>query len=102
MEKSVQKYIENSTYLIETENFEDLYALSIYLLEPKAIGKLTETFLDAGIDPLIQMKEIPKCYLYYGSVSEFQIPQGIQIISESAFKYSDLVKIYIPKSIKAI
>ena len=67
------------------------------------IGELTNILIQAGIDPLLGMTEIPTCFLYLQeSIKFFNIPQGITKINNYAFVYTDLESITIPNSVKVI
>ena len=67
------------------------------------IGELTNILIQAGINPLEGMTEIPMCFLYLQeSIKFFNIPQGITKINNYAFVYTDLESITIPNSVKVI
>ena len=72
-------------------------------LSIRDIGELTSILMQAGIDPLLGMTEIPTCFLYLQeSIKFFNIPQGITKINNYAFVYTDLESITIPNSVKVI
>ena len=67
------------------------------------IGELTSILMQAGIDPLLGMTEIPVYFLYLQeSIKFFNIPQGITKINNYAFVYTDLESITIPNSVRVI
>ena len=67
------------------------------------IGDLTSILMQAGINPLLGMTEIPMCFLsWQGDIKEFNIPQGIIKIGRRAFIYTDLESITIPSSVREI
>ena len=67
------------------------------------IGELTSILMQAGIDPLLGMTEIPVGFLAYrGDIKEFNIPRGITRIGLGAFEYTDLESITIPSSVGVI
>ena len=85
-------------------NLKQLYKLAenLYLSDPD-IGELTNILIQAGIDPLLGMTEIPTCFLYYQEgIKSFSIPVGIIKIGRGAFAYTDLESITIPNSVKVI
>ena len=85
-------------------NLKQLYKLAenLYLSDPD-IGELTNILIQAGIDPLLGMTEIPTCFLYYQEgIKSFSIPMGITRLGRSAFAYTDLENITIPNSVEVI
>ena len=85
-------------------NLKQLYKLTenTYLGD-LTIGELTNILIQAGINPLEGMTEIPMCFLYLQeSIKFFNIPQGITKINNYAFVYTDLESITIPNSVKVI
>ena len=67
------------------------------------IGELTSILMQAGIDPLLGMTEIPVYFLYEREgIKSFNIPQGITKIGVNAFEHTDLESITIPNSVKVI
>lgn len=76
------KYIYN-----DLNNSEDIYG--------KDIGKLTEIFLSANINPLNFLDEVPDYFLYNSKIEEINIPSNITRIGEGAFKHSKLETINI-------
>ena len=67
------------------------------------IGELTDILMQAGINPLLGMAEIPPFFLcMQEGIKEFNIPQGITKIGLSAFAYVDLESVMIPNSVKVI
>ena len=64
---------------------------------------MTELFLNAGIDPLINSKVIPISYLRGSNIKEFKIPDGITVILDGAFRDClELEKVSLPLSIGVI
>ena len=67
------------------------------------IGELTSILMQAGINPLEGMTEIPVYFLAYrGDIKSFSIPRGITKINSDAFEYTDLESITIPSSVGEI
>lgn len=80
---------------------QELYTMTKnpYLGDPN-MGGLTSILIQAGIDPLLGMTEIPTCFLYMQeSIKSFNIPQGITKINNYAFAYAGLGSITIPNSV---
>lgn len=67
------------------------------------IRELTSILMQAGVDPLQDMTEIPEDFLYeQENITEFNIPDGITKIGDSAFEDTDLESVTIPDSVKEI
>ena len=72
-------------------------------LQASDIGELTSILMQAGIDPLLGMTEIPVYFLYeQKGIKEFNIPEGITKINNYAFAYAGLGSITIPSSVGEI
>ena len=85
-------------------NLKQLYTIAKYpyLIDPN-IGELTNILIQAGIDPLLGMTEIPACFLYHQKdIKSFSIPTRITKINDGAFENTDLESITIPNSVKVI
>ena len=89
-------------------NTQELYKLAVDAYEqgdflPEYIGELTLILMQAGIDPLRGMAEIPPFFLcMQEGIKEFNIPQGITKIGLHAFAYAGLESITIPSSVREI
>ena len=103
MNESVKKFIEKHADLIKNEDFESLYSKSFKELYSDT-GKLTEALLNAGINPLDYLTEIPAYYLHQiSSVSKVVVPDYIASIGLSAFSACyNLTSIVIPNSVTSI
>ena len=85
-------------------DMQELYKLAenLYLSDPN-IGELTNILIQASIDPLLGMTEIPTCFLYHQKdIKSFSIPTRITKINNDAFTYTDLESVTIPDSVKVI
>ena len=72
-------------------------------LGDSTMGDLTDILMQAGINPLLGMTEIPMGFLYeQEGIKSFSIPQGITKVDMSAFERTDLESITIPDSVKVI
>ena len=72
-------------------------------VSPSDLGKVTEFILNAGIDPLIYMDDVPALYLYESTISDMRIPDHIKSIGEFAFRHcSSLTSVTIPNSVTRI
>ena len=89
-------------------DMQELYRLAVDVnkqgdLSIRDIGELTSILIQAGIDPLLGMTEIPTCFLYkQKGIKSFSIPMGITKINSDAFEYTDLESITIPSSVREI
>lgn len=72
-------------------------------LGDSTMGELTDILIQAGIDPLLGMTEIPIGFLAYrGDIKSFSIPIGITKINGSAFSFAGLESVTIPSSVREI
>lgn len=92
-------FIINNTYLIDTFQFDKLYAKC----DRNARSKLTQLFLDIDINPLEYMTVIPS-EMYSGlPIKILYIPSNIILIDNFAFEDCDsLTNITIPESVISI
>ena len=83
---------------------QELYTIveNLYL-SVSTVGELTNILMQAGINPLLGMTEIPVGFLaYQGDIKSFSIPIGITKINGSAFSFASLESITIPSSVREI
>ena len=67
------------------------------------IEELTSILMQAGINPLEGMTEIPSYFFaYQRDIKSFSIPQGITKINNYAFTFTGLESITIPDSVREI
>ena len=85
-------------------NTQELYRLAKNLrLSAPATGEFTSILMQAGVDPLEDMIEIPAYFLYeQKDIKSFNIPIGITGIGRSAFVSAGLESITIPSSVGEI
>ena len=95
-------FIEQYINLITENKFEDLYRIA--LREHIVIEDLTNSLLQADINPLEHMSYIPQDFLHRSvrSVDGFIIPNNIEDIRERAFYETDLTEILVPEGVKGI
>lgn len=69
----------------------------------ESISKLTEVFLQAGINPLDYLQVVPTMYLVYSkAISGVKIPDHITTIENSSFRSSHIIGVDIPVSVTHI
>lgn len=105
MNTEIKEFIEKNINLIEQRRFEELYDLAMTgtIRRELLVGELTETFLNADIDPAKYMKEIPSFYLYESDIQSYVIPNTINSIGPWAFaSCSRLTNITIPNGVTSI
>lgn len=95
-------FIEQYISLITDNKFEELYRIA--LREHVAIEDLTNSLLQADINPLEHMSYVPQDFFYRStkSIDGFIIPNNIVDIRERAFYETDLTEIVIPEGIQSI
>lgn len=85
-------------YKEEINNNDFIYIyndLNNTLVSGQDIGKITEVFLSAGINPLKFLNEVPDYFLYEANIKQIQIPSNITRIGRWAFERSKLEMINI-------
>ena len=101
---NLAEFIKTHVTEINNNDFTKVYKdADISLEHPASITKLTEIFLDAGIEPLKYMKEVPDRYLDESKITSVEIPNNITSIGRSAFRdCDDLTSITISNSVTKI
>ena len=99
---------EDVRYALRSNDMQELYKLTIdgFLqvdLSTGDIGELTSLLMQAGVDPLRGMTEIPAYFLYrQRDIKSFSIPTRITKIGNGAFTLTGLESITIPNSVREI
>ena len=103
MNEQLKEFIEQNIDLIENNNFDELYE-NIKGLGWNVIPKdVSETLLEAGINPLRHMSEVPEEFLYLSNIDGVDICNGIEVIKHAAFgRCKNLLDLYIPEGVYAI
>lgn len=103
IERSMREFFEDKQVQIalSTNNMEEVYNLALTYLYQYGISDVTYILINAGVDPLSGMIEIPKYFLYgRGDVEEFNIPPEILTIKAYAFSECRNLKYFdIPKTV---
>ena len=95
MNTEIKDFIEKNINLIEQGRFEELYDLAITGIIGRnlLVGKFTETFLGADIDPAEYMREIPPFYLNGAeTIKYYVIPDNAISIGNHAFCHCPKLK----------
>ena len=100
----LSKFIKAHVNEINNNNFAKVYEDTNDSLTPCLLtSKLTELFLDAGLEPLEYMQAVPANYLAYSKLTSITIPENITSIGRCAFSGCDgLMNITIPDSVTSI
>ena len=100
----LSKFIKAHVDEINNNNFAKVYEDTNDSLTPCLLtSKLTELFLDAGLEPLEYMQAVPANYLAYSKLTSITIPENITSIGRGAFSGCDgLMNITIPDSVTSI
>ena len=100
----LSKFIKAHVNEINNNNFAKVYEDTNDSLTPCLLtSKLTEPFLDAGLEPLEYMQAVPANYLAYSKLTSITIPENITSIGRCAFSGCDsLTSITIPDSVTSI
>ena len=100
----LSKFIKAHVNEINNNNFAKVYEDTNDSLTPCLLtSKLTELFLDAGLELLEYMQAVPANYLAYSKLTSITIPENITSIGRCAFSGCDsLTSITIPDSVTSI
>ena len=100
----VSKLINTHKTEINENNFTKVYEDAYnFVDDASSIGKLTEIFLDAGLEPLVYMQAVPDYYLCLSNISSVTIPNTVTSIGINAFyACKKLTSITIPDSVTSI
>ena len=100
----LSKFIKAHVNEINNNNFAKVYEDTNDSLTPCLLtSKLTELFLDAGLEPLEYMQAVPANYLAYSKLTSITIPENITSIGRCAFSgCEELTSITIPDSVTSI
>ena len=100
----LSKFIKAHVNEINNNNFAKVYEDTNDSFTPCLLtSKLTELFLDAGLEPLEYMQAVPANYLAYSKLTSITIPENITSIGRCAFSGCDgLTSITIPDSVTSI
>lgn len=101
----LSEFIKTHVDNINENNFAKVYEdANNQLKDSSSVGKLTELFLDAGIDPLKYMQTVPIHYVYYASkITSIVIPDSVKSIGYQAFdSCNSLTNIMIGKGVTEI
>ena len=99
MKEEIKHFIENHIDLIEDGKFKVVYE-ELRKLSVMYTGEFTKILLDAGIDPAKYMNGLPEGYLAGVKYKSYEIPENITFIGESAFAYTQLKSVAIPKKVE--
>ena len=126
---TAEELIEKNIDLIDNNQWEDFYINECEGLNGSIIRRLHHMFYEAGIDPITEgnMQFIPRCYFSNNiKIDSYIIPNTVlkikelafcrakikkikftensecYVIGQSAFEYSDLEEITLPKSLEYI
>ena len=99
-EEEAIEYIKDNLSLIDSNNFTSFYN-NLYM---GVRGNVTSLLLEAGINPLLYMDNIPACYQrHQKNIESINIPNKIKTIGVYAFEgCTSLTNITIPDSVTSI
>lgn len=99
----LSKFIKTHLDEINLNKFSKVYKDAKRVLGYDDIGRLTDLFVDAEINPLLYVKNIPEYYMYRSSQTHIEIPENIVKIGYGAFyKCTELKSVTIGNSVTSI
>ena len=99
MREDIKHFIERNIDLIDNGKFKTVYK-ELRKLSVMYSGEFTKILLDAGINPAKYMNELPEGYLVGAKCTSYEIPENITSIGGSAFAYTQLKSVVIPKRVE--
>lgn len=104
MIEELKSFLQANMQLISEDDFRTLYKNWSKYIDSDDVSDLTDVFLEAGIDPLNYLPEVPAKYAYYSKqLTKLIIPSHIDRILPFAFMGCDNLKeVILPASIKII
>lgn len=99
MREDIKHFIERNIDLIDNGKFKTVYK-ELRKLSVMYSGEFTKILLDAGINPAKYMDELPEGYLVGAKCTSYEIPENITSIGGSAFAYTQLKSVVIPKRVE--
>lgn len=86
--KQVEEFLKKEEVgdLINSLKFQDLYRLASRSLHYMNIGKMTDIFYEAGLDPLKYMDSVPNNFRSYSDASEVHVPSNVDFVGDKAFQ----------------
>lgn len=99
----LKRFIEDNITLVETHQFEELYAkLSSASYGALSAPEITAVLESIGINPLEHMKHIPPRFKDNFGLTELELPSNIEMIGADAFRNNKIEFLYIPEHVVSI
>lgn len=101
----VERFIQEQRDLIDANDFDAVYNVFYmqYALFDTDIGELSDVFIEAGINPLVNKTYVIPGMFYRSEQEEIILPDTIVEIRAEAFAYMpNLKRVVIPKTVKKI
>ena len=102
MNQRIEDFISERIAIIDANDWESIYVMLQHHYSGEDTGDFTTYVYAAGIDPLPYLDHVPQHYLYYSSLVNLEIPEGIKDIDHGAFSNSAIEKLNIPESCERI
>ena len=93
MNERIEKFIATIIDLIDDNEWESIYTTLEHDYSGEDIGDFTTYMYAAGIDPLIYLDRVPQHYLYYSTLTDPKLHEGIKEIEHGAFSNSAIEKL---------
>ena len=99
----LSEFIKTHVVEINNNDFTEVYRDAERVVGVDDIGRLTDLFVDAEINPLLYVKNIPEYYMCRSSQTHIEIPENIVKIGNWAFyECTSLMSVTIPNSVTSI
>lgn len=103
IKKLIFKFIKMHEEEINLNKFEDLYMyLNKDYASLRTITTFTQVLLDAEINPIPYLTDIPRSFAAYLNLDKVDLPEGIYTIGVDSFYGSQINELYLPHSLTEI
>ena len=100
IKKLIFKFIKEHEEEINLNKFEDLYMdLNKNYTALKVISTFTQVLLDAEINPIPYLTDIPRSFAAYLTLDKVVLPESVYTIGNHSFYNSQINELYLPHSL---
>lgn len=102
MNKRIEDFIPEILELIDENEWDKIYTELAHDYNGEDIGDFTTYMYAAGINPLEYLDRVPQHYLYYSTLVNLIIPEGIKEIEHGSFSNSSIENLHVPNSCERV
>ena len=102
LSKHIIKFIRENKNIIESNQFDQLYQSALADKTMYNIGQLTDALMDAGLDVLAHMKELPNYFLDSSFQKTIIIPENVQCLRALSFYNSGIQTVELHDNVELV